>query len=62
MQLVVAKNDPIFVGALDLATQKVSPLSHRERAGVRGSGLSLARTPSPGSLKRSDLFPMGEVK
>src|SRR5258708_3964475 len=33
----------------------VGPLSHGERVGVRGYGLSIVRNRSPGSLTRSDL-------
>src|SRR5260370_6838097 len=32
-----------------VAAPKVRPLSHGERAGVRGYGLSMGRNPSPGS-------------
>jgi hypothetical protein len=39
-----------YVAGLDLA----SPLPLRERVGVRGSGLSIERNPSPGSHLRCD--------
>ena len=42
------------------ATTTVRPLSHGERAGVRGYGLSIKRNPSPGAARRP--LPMGEVK
>src|SRR5258708_1831553 len=40
-----------------LAAKEARPLSHRERVGVRGYGLSMGRNPSPGShlSMRSDL-------
>jgi hypothetical protein len=40
-----------------IAASPVRPLSHGERAGVRGYGLSMEQNPSPGShlAMRSDL-------
>src|SRR6266849_4651295 len=40
-----------------------SPISHGERAGVRGYGLSIDRDPSPGFLASRQIrpLPMGEV-
>jgi hypothetical protein len=40
-----------------IAAKKVRPLSHGERVGVRGYGLTMEQNPSPGShlSMRSDL-------
>src|SRR4051794_5098384 len=47
---------------LCIAAVKVRPLSRRERAGVRGYGLSEDRDPSPGSLRDPTSPHRGEVK
>jgi hypothetical protein len=41
------------------AAAQVRPLSHGERVGVRGYGLSMDLVPSPGASRRP--LPMGEV-
>src|SRR5712672_1573432 len=45
------------------ATER-NPLSHGERVGVRGYGLSMGRPPSPGFVVSRQIrpLPMGEVK
>src|SRR5882757_6214875 len=43
----------------DISVTSVRPLSHGERAGVRGYGLSMNPNPSPGASRRP--LPMGEV-
>src|ERR1700722_16847189 len=41
----------LFPGGENVAAISVCPLSHGERGGVRGYGLSIDRNPSPGSLR-----------
>jgi hypothetical protein len=49
-----------MVRGTKFAKTELCPFSRRERVGVRGYGLSMGRTRSPGAARRP--LPMGEVK